>query len=161
MVSINAKVSIEDDGTLDRLVTNTKNIGGSVEVGWLGTQNHIGRGGAKNSITMADLAAIHYHGAPSKNIPQRDVITPTIEQNESKYLGFIDRSIPSLIDGSMELKTMWQYLGMEGQADLQKQMITAKLAPLSPRTIRRKGSSRPLIDSGQLRQGVTYIVDGE
>ncbi|TCB67396.1 hypothetical protein E0H88_12775 [Acinetobacter sp. ANC 4216] len=124
----------------------------------MGSQSHLGHGGGKRSITMADLAAIHYHGAPSRNIPKRDVITPTLEQNQEKYLGFIERSIPALIEGSMNLRTMWEYLGMEGRADIQKQMVTARLAPLHPRTIKRKGSSRPLIDSGQLRQGVTYIV---
>lgn len=161
MVNIKADVQIDDDGSLDRFIKNAEKIGGHVEVGWLGSQSHLSHGGGKQSITMADLAAIHYHGAPSRNIPKRDVVTPTLEQNREKYLSFVERSIPALIDGSMELKTMWQFLGMEGQADLQKQMVTAKLAPLHPRTIKRKGSSRPLIDSGQLRQGVTYIVSGD
>ncbi|MEX5438896.1 hypothetical protein WCE01_01765 [Acinetobacter indicus] len=158
MVSINSSVNIDDDGSLDRFIKNAEKMGGHVEVGWLASQTHIGRGGGKRSITMADLAAIHYHGVPSKNIPKRDVVTPALEQNQEKYFGFIERSIPALMDGSMDLRTMWEYLGMEGMADIQKQMVTARLAPLHPRTIKRKGSSRPLIDSGQLRQGVTYIV---
>lgn len=158
MVHINSSVDINDDGSLDRFIENAKKVGGHVEVGWLGNQSHLGHGGGKRSITMADLAAIHYYGAPSKNIPKRDVITPALEQNQEKYLGFMERSIPALIEGSMDLRTMWEYLGMEGQADIQKQMVTARLAPLHPRTIKRKGSSRPLIDTGQLRQDVTYIV---
>lgn len=158
MVNIKTSVLIDDDGSLDRFIKNSEKLGGHVEVGWLGSQSHLGHGGGKRSITMAELAAIHYHGAPSKNIPKRDVITPTLEQNQQKYLGFIERSIPALIEGSVELRSMWEYLGMEGQADIQKQMVTARLAPLHPRTIKRKGSSRPLIDTGQLRQGVTYIV---
>ena len=32
-------------------------------------------------------------------------------------------------------------------------------APNAPSTIRRKGSAQPLIDTGELRKAITYVVD--
>jgi hypothetical protein len=32
-------------------------------------------------------------------------------------------------------------------------------APLAPSTVKAKGSSRPLIDSGQLNQSITWVVE--
>lgn len=145
-----------DDDQLDRFIRNAEKVGGHVEVGWLGSKTHIGGGGGKRSITMADLAAIHVYG--TEHIPKRDPITPVIEENQSKYRGYIANSVVSILEGSMEIESMWQLIGIEAQADIQQYMVNGKFAPLNPKTIKRKGSSKPLIDTGQLRQGVTYVV---
>lgn len=156
MVSIKANVQINDDGSLDRFIKNAEKIGGHVEVGWLGNKTHISGGGGKRSITMADLAAIHIYG--TKRIPVRDPLTPAIEQNQDKYREMIQQSVIPILDGKMDIASLWQFIGMEAQADIQQYMVNGKFAPLNPKTIKRKGSSKPLIDTGQFRQGVTYIV---
>lgn len=156
MVSIKADIQIDDDGSLDRFIKNAEKIGGHVEVGWLGNKTHIGGGGGKRTITQADLAAIHIYGA--KHIPKRDPLTPAIEQNQDKYRNMIERSVVPILEGRMDIGSLWQFIGMEAQADIQQYMVNGKFAPLNPKTIKRKGSSKPLIDTGQLRQGVTYIV---
>ncbi|WP_252715295.1 hypothetical protein [Acinetobacter junii] len=51
-----------------------------------------------------------------------------------------------------------QILGMQAAADVQMYMVNGKFAPLKAKTIKRKGSSKPLIDTGQLRQSITYKV---
>lgn len=158
MVSIKADVQIDDDGSLDRFIKNAEKIGGHVEVGWLGSKTHIGGGGGKRSITMADLAAIHIYGAPSKKIKKRDPLTLAIMENQDKYRNMIESRVVSILNGSMDIGTLWQFIGMEAQADIQRYMVNGKFAPLSLKTVKRKGSSKPLIDTGQLRQGVTYIV---
>jgi hypothetical protein len=47
---------------------------------------------------------------------------------------------------------------MQAAADVQAYMVNGKFAPLKAKTIKRKGSSKPLIDTGQLRQSITYRV---
>lgn len=157
MVQINSSVRVTGDkDLLDRFIRNAEKIGGHVEVGWLGNKTHIGGGGGKRSITQADLAAIHIYG--TKHIPQRDPVTPAIEQNQNKYLNLVERSVLPILDGAMDIGSLWQFIGMEAQADIQQYMVNGKFAPLNSKTVKRKGSSKPLIDSGQLRQGATYIV---
>ena len=41
---------------------------------------------------------------------------------------------------------------------VQDKIVAGPFAPLQPRTVARKKSSRPLIDTGQLRQSVSYVV---
>lgn len=48
-------------------------------------------------------------------------------------------------------------LGMQG--DVQATIVDGPWFPNSPKTIRRKGSDRPLIDSGQMRQSVRAQVE--
>lgn len=45
--------------------------------------------------------------------------------------------------------------------DVQGSIRSGPWVPNAPATIRRKGSSRPLIDSGQLRQSIRAAVDDE
>lgn len=156
MVNIKADVQIDDDGSLDRFIKNAEKIGGHVEVGWLGSKTHIGGSGGKRTITQADLAAIHIYG--TQHIPARDPLTPAIEQNQDKYRGMIENAVVPILNGAMDIGSLWQFIGMKAQADIQQYMVNGKFAPLNPKTIKRKGSSKPLIDTGQLRQGVTYIV---
>jgi hypothetical protein len=42
---------------------------------------------------------------------------------------------------------------------VRKQIRNGHFVPLKPATIRRKGSSKPLIDTGQMMNGVTYVVE--
>ncbi|MDH0827889.1 hypothetical protein N5C97_15665 [Acinetobacter johnsonii] len=156
MVTIKTSIDVSDDGSLDRFIKNAEKIGGHVEVGWLGNKNHISKGGGKRTITMADLAAIHIYG--TDHIPARDPLTPAIEQNQDKYRNMIERSVVPILEGAMDISSLWQFIGLEAQGDIQQFMVNGKFAPLSPKTIKRKGSSKPLIDSGQWRQGTTYIV---
>lgn len=156
MVSIKTDVQIDDDGSLDRFIKNAEKIGGHVEVGWLGNKTHIGGGGGKRTITQADLMAIHIYG--TKHIPVRDPLTPAIMEKQDKYRNMIQQSVVPILDGRMDIASLWQFIGMEAQADIQQYMVNGKFAPLNPKTIKRKGSSKPLIDTGQSRQGVTYIV---
>jgi hypothetical protein len=44
---------------------------------------------------------------------------------------------------------------------IQDKIVAGPFEPLRPATIRRKGSSRPLIDTGQMRQAVSYVIREE
>ena len=59
---------------------------------------------------------------------------------------------------STALTNMLDLAGVIGVRAVQDKIMTGPFAPLQPRTIARKKSSRPLIDTGQLRQAVSYVV---
>ena len=50
-------------------------------------------------------------------------------------------------------------LGAKAAADVKNTIRQGIPPPNSPETIRRKGSSRPLIDTGQLINAITWIVE--
>ena len=54
---------------------------------------------------------------------------------------------------------MLNKLGILAQGDIQAEITSLMTPALSPRTIRAKGSSKPLIDTGAMRQAVTWMVE--
>lgn len=41
---------------------------------------------------------------------------------------------------------------------VQDQITNGEFEPNAPMTVQRKGSDHPLIDTGQLRRGISYVI---
>lgn len=91
-------------------------------------------------------------------IPARPWLNPGVASGNAEYLTIIEKT---LSDGG----TMTQALnkvGVVAVGKVQKYMTDLRTPPNAPSTIKKKGSSNPLIDSGALRQSVTYkIISGK
>lgn len=146
-----------DNGLLDRIRLVARRYTAKVEVGYFGNERHRPSitSGSPNPITMSSLAATHELGL---GVPKRAFIEPSLIANRKKYLAYAGRQITPIIRGRQSLNNAWQGLGVMAVADVQKYMVTATFTPLAPSTIARKGSSKPLIDTGQMRQTITYRV---
>lgn len=146
-----------DNGLLDRIRLVARRYTAKVEVGYFGNEQHRPSitSGSPNSITMSGLAAIHELGL---GVPKRAFIEPALRQNRDKYIKYAGKQITPIIRRRQSFNSAWQGLGVMAVADIQKYMVTATFTPLAPSTIARKGSSKPLIDTGQMRQSITYRV---
>ncbi|MDH0032013.1 MULTISPECIES: hypothetical protein [unclassified Acinetobacter] len=159
-MKLKSKILQTGNWFFDKLAQQATRFTGHAEVGVFGGKPHITdlKGGGKRSIVMADLAAIHEYGAPSRNIPERSFFRASLQLNRSKYGQYLFGQVKPMLLGKTSMAATWQFLGQEAQADVQTYMVNGKFVPLKPRTIKRKGSSKPLIDTGQLRQSVSYRV---
>lgn len=106
---------------------------------------------------------VHENGSPLWHAPPRPVLEPALDNNKEQMAELMkDAAIVALEGGNItpELET----IGMQGQ-NIARDWFTNpanKWAPNSQDTIKRKGSDKPLIDSGEMRKAITYIVkDGE
>lgn len=147
-----------DNGLLDRIRSVAKRYTTKVEIGYLDGAMHkppITDGKEKRPIALKDLAAIHEYGL---GVPKRAFIKPSLKKNRIKYLKYAGKQITPIIRGKRSMSAAWQGLGLMAVADIQDYMVTAEFTALAPETIKRKGSSRPLIDTGQMRQSITYRV---
>jgi hypothetical protein len=148
-----------DNGLLDRIRSVARRYTTKIEVGYFGNAMHkpsITEGkSTPTPIALKDLAAIHELGL---GVPKRAFIAPSLKKNRVKYLKYAGKQITPVIRGKKSLNVAWQGLGLMAVADIQEYMVTASFTPLDPKTIKRKGSSKPLIDTGQLRQSITYRV---
>ena len=146
-----------DNGLLDRIRLVARRYTAKVSVGYFGNEQHRPSitSGSPNPITMNSLAAIHELGL---GVPKRAFIEPALQQNRNKHIKYAGRQITPIIRRRQSLNNAWQGLGVMAVADVQKYMVTATFTPLAPAIIRRKGSSKPLIDTGQMRQSITYRV---
>jgi phage gpG-like protein len=112
-----------------------------------------------NGLSVVEVAAIHEYGAPGANIPERSFIRAPFEGNPSD-LKKITKKLARAVLGGMPMSQAMGLLGEWGVAKIRRYVsVGGNLAPLKPSTIKRKKSSKPLIDTGRLMNAVSYEVD--
>ena len=111
-----------------------------------------------DGLTNADLAMIHEFGSPAHNIPERSVLRKPLINNAEAVANLAKNAIGKFIAGEMSLETALGYVGEEAKG-ISKEAVTNGISPaLKPATIKHKKSSKPLIDTGQLLNSITYEV---
>jgi hypothetical protein len=128
--------------------------GAHVTVGWpAGGPQHAG-----SSMTVAEVAAQHEFG--TARIPQRSMLRATVEIYEHKYTEALRKIGIGITHGRIDLKGGLDLLGTIIKGDVQKRIAAGIMPPNAPSTIKRKGSSTPLIDTGQMRNALEHEVKG-
>lgn len=115
--------------------------------------------GKVERIDNATILAIMEHGSPVKNIPPRPLLKPVLNKHKDKILEIFGKVYAMLLAGDEQ--------GADRELDILAQRVQRWTqafftedngwAPNAPSTIRRKGSDKPLIDSGSLRQSIRGI----
>lgn len=118
-------------------------------------------GDGSNALTVAQIGLIHEFGAPAAGIPQRSFIRAWADENQGNVKKAISAMLQSVVRGKRTREQAFQLLGQAFTGQVKKRMAIGIPPPLSPVTIALKGSSKPLIDSGQLRSSISYAVDGK
>jgi hypothetical protein len=121
---------------------------------------------ALGDVTNAELLFIHTKGSPINHIPARPVLQPAIEAdgNKQSITNEINASIKASLAGDKPLaeKKMMR-AALAGQNAARRWFTDSRnnWAPNRPATIERKGSDRPLIDTGALRASIVGVVREE
>lgn len=126
---------------------------GSVSIGFMGGATY------PDGTSVASVAFWNEFGHGGKfPAPPRPFFRTMISNNQGKWPDMMAKSLKSTkLDGQKTLA----YMGEEIEGEL-KQSITDLVAPvLAPATIKAKGFEKPLIDTGQMLNSVTYRVTSE
>ncbi len=108
-------------------------------------------------LTTAEVGAIHEFGLG--NCPERSFLRSTFDVNRDAYLDLLRRMGQQIVKGAMTPAQALELLGQKFVGDIQGRIAEGIDPPLAPSTIAAKGSSTPLIDTGQLRSSITYKVE--
>ena len=114
-----------------------------------------GKAQEEDGTDMCDVAAFNELG--TDHIPARPFIRQSVDDNESKINSFLKEEVKDFAQG----KSAEQILKEIGifQKDLMQDKITSgSFAPNAESTIKKKGSSKPLVDTGRMRQSVNYVI---
>lgn len=111
----------------------------------------------RGKITNAELLFVHEHGSPVKNIPPRPVLKPAIENNIDKIKFLYEEEFNNLINIKSNPNFLNE-LGLFSQNVIRERFTNNDWSPLMEKTIKKKGSTNPLIDTGELRKSITYVV---
>ena len=110
------------------------------------------------NIGLAEIAFIMEKGSTVNNIPPRPFMQQTRIMNEKKVAGLSKKYLSAITTGKMSAMDAIKKLGASYEGAMKKIFIAGSFAPDAPATARRKKSSRPLIDTGLLRQSIKYKV---
>lgn len=116
----------------------------------------INRGGGE--LTNADLMAIHEFGAPRAGIPARSVLRATADAQRAKWMAMLERVVRGAVAGKVDLLTALDLVGLKATADMVAAVRKGIAPPLKSATIKAKGSSKPLIDTGRLVMSLGHEV---
>lgn len=116
-----------------------------------------------DDVTNAELMFIHSHGSPARGIPMRKVIEPAISAQGNKEpiaAELKEAAIAKLHGNDLDAIAHLKRAGMLGMNAAVRWFTDPRnnWPPNKPDTVKRKGSDRPLIDTGALRKAITYTV---
>lgn len=110
--------------------------------------------------STAGIARVHEFGSPKKNIPERSFLRAGIRAANEELIALSKRDMKKVVRGKMTMTMAMNRLGVMAVGQVQKYIGQSEnFAPLSARTIAEKGSDKPLIDTGNMRQSITYVVE--
>lgn len=104
------------------------------------------------------VAAVNTFGSQSRGIPARPFMQQSAEPAIEATVPVSAALIPALNAGKIDKAGILQHMGPYAVAAFQRTITTATWAPNHPETIRRKQSAQPLIDTGLMRQSLTFLV---
>ena len=105
-----------------------------------------------DNFNLASLAAVLEFG--NESIPSRPFLRQTLAENQEKYTTLFVK----LFESGVSIDQIYEQIALIAQGDVQQNIVNGKWTANAPSTIKRKKSSKPLIDTGKLRQSVKGIV---
>lgn len=112
-----------------------------------------------NGESIVDIASWQEFG--TVDIPERSFLRAWFDANEQLARDRLANLLGKVLEGKLTKQQALQLFGLWVQGEIQK-MISNGIEPaLDPETVKRKGSSVPLINTGQLRTSITFKVEKE
>lgn len=109
---------------------------------------------------IATIAAVHEFGNSDGRIPERSFLRVPLRSNQADFAAVIAGNLPKVISGELSMTQLMDQVGARAASASQEAISAGIPPPNAPSTIAEKGSSKPLIDTGRLRQSITWVVEG-
>lgn len=117
-------------------------------------------GNEENGLTVVQVATFNEFGGENNNPPERSFIRSTVDQ---KFNSYVEKSRKLQMKCILQELTVGKALSALGeliQSDIIETINQGVEPENAPSTQKAKGSTTPLIDSGQLKQSIRYQVEG-
>jgi len=125
---------------------------GTVDIGVIDAGKH-----SSGDLTVAQIAFINEFGV---GVPERSFMRTTIAKERSKIKAKKKKYLSLITKGEMKTNKALALLGEYLADKIRLKIIKIKSPPNSPRTIAlKKGKANPLIDTGQMKNSITYKVN--
>lgn len=115
------------------------------------------------AVTVLDKAVRNEFGMPATathgEVPPRPFLRDSAAQYKKAWTDTYRKQIKMALLGRKTSTQAASVIGNIARGNVQEKIIAGPWVPNAPMTVRLKGSSRPLVDTGQLRQSIRYQVE--
>lgn len=112
-----------------------------------------------DSLNLAQIASVNEFGSSDGRIPSRPFVRSTMDENRRLIEQRSDQLSFASLRGTISARRMLEILGLFIESLMKRKLTRGPWEPNAPSTVLRKGSSRPLIDTGRLRSSIRYKVE--
>lgn len=121
--------------------------------------------GCKIEVTPKMRVWLHGHGLHLKKstqyitIPERSFLRGGFDSKHEKILDKAKDILPLILDGKIGADTFLNMVGLELEGAIKGYAVDLKSPANHPFTLERKGTSNPLVDSGNLVDSIHYSIE--
>ncbi|CAB3952709.1 hypothetical protein [Achromobacter piechaudii] len=115
-------------------------------------------------LSNAQIGYILDNGSPKANIPARPFLVPGVENVQPEIVEDFRGGAKAALDGNAAgVERSLVRAGLRAQNSVRAKIQDGPFDPLAPRTLadrkkRGRTGEKPLLDTGQLRNSVTFVV---
>jgi hypothetical protein len=142
-------------GVLRKAARTVRDGDSTVKVGVIGETGR--KGAAGDALNNVELATVHEFGTAT--VPERSFIRSTYEAHRDEMVLLMARLVPALYAQKITVQQLLGLVGAKFAAEIKNTIRASIPPPLSPVTIAEKGSSLPLVDTGQLINSISWVVE--
>lgn len=138
------------------------NVGVFGEQAWLAGIHEYG---CKIPVTDKMRAYLHTQGLHLKastefiTIPERAFLRNGYDLKRDGAISSAESVLPTVLDGSVDSNRFLEMVGLILSSDIKDFAASLDSLPNHPFTTERKGSSNPLVDTGDMIGSITYKVE--
>tara|TARA_R110000782_G_scaffold204639_1_gene293096 strand:- start:981 stop:1415 length:435 start_codon:yes stop_codon:yes gene_type:complete len=94
----------------------------------------------------------------TRNIPERSFIRSTYNKNYKKVAGRFIKIAQSISRGNYAIKNKMKLIGLEQEKAIKDTITNLRTPQNAPSTVAKKGSSNPLVDTGEMRSKISSAL---
>ncbi|MES2587006.1 MAG: hypothetical protein V4536_08815 [Pseudomonadota bacterium] len=113
-----------------------------------------------NGTPVILVASVHEFGVPGK-VPERPFLRKSITEGSESLNKVNASNLKAVFNQKMQATVGLERLGIKASGLVQQFIRAGNFQSLSPETVKAKGSSKALIDTGLLIQSITHEVVGK
>lgn len=114
-----------------------------------------GKDDYEDGTSLVEVAARNEFG--SDTIPPRPFMKQSFDTHKDQLLKACQQAAKSVANGG-DVQQALNSVGVTAKGIVQEEIRDGDFAPNAASTIKAKGSSKPLIDTGHMRQSVNYVI---
>lgn len=103
---------------------------------------------------VAYRGAVHEYGSKKANIPSRPFMSQAFDDNIGRNKSVIKKLLKAYIPPKIGLRSFIRKITSLHEGQIKKSIVSGTFIPLKKGTVKKKGSSKPLIDTAVMLNSI-------